>query len=214
MRFRLSFALAGLIIGACKVSTPSGSAYNMVYQFYFEGSERWWRYADDNGSNAILHVEKGEVASTAEGNVITLEHWLLYDDDTEEHVASIHWSSEWDVVRVHGYEIHGTGEEVLFEPPVLVGEGGAHAGDSWTTTTGVHTFTSTVDRVEGCGCPWVPSWDDETCVVLELDDGDNDPATHGLVTGTYHLLSRYGPVWLELDGYDALWKLEDHYWED
>ena len=128
-------------------------------------------------------------------------------------VADIRWSSDRDAgVLIHGYT---QGEErVDLDPPVILSERSSAPGDVFTTYSNGQGWISRFELIEGCGNFWVPEWDDESCLVFTLDDGDDDPTTNGLVTGTTHLVPRYGAAWLELDAYGVLWRPSDHDWEE
>jgi hypothetical protein len=147
--------------------------------------------------------------------VVTLEHWLIGVDDSEDLAWSVDWSSHpVSGVQIHSYSNIHDGTEVVFDPPVLFAEKRAVPGDQFVTQSGGFTWTATFQGVDGCGTYWVPGWEDEECLVVNLDDGDGTDVTNGVIVGTYWLVPRYGAAWLELDAYGTLWSLADQSWQE
>lgn len=196
------------LLGACEGPTYSYGGYNMPDHFPLDG-EREWEYSNESADYTLL-VEKQEEQA---GGLITLRH---SNDDTLDIFFEVTWSTDdVDGVRIHSYEdVAHSGEKVTFNPPVQFMERKNIPGDIIITETGGYTFTSTFDNVEGCGTYWVPDWEEEDCLKMVLDDGDNDPSTNSFITGDYWLVTRFGAALFETDHYGLMWNLSDHDWSD
>lgn len=212
-------ALVLAAVAACAVQTAgcegelSYAGYRMADHFPLDGTERAWKYASDSGEPSwSLYVEKTQESARDGAAVITLQH---SDYDTGDLLYEVLWSSDsMDGVQVWGYSDIVAGTDVTFDPPVLMADYQMIPGDTVTTETGGFTFTSTFDGVEGCGTYWVPGWEDETCLRMVVEDGDDDPSTNGIFTGTFWWVPRYGTALFEVDAYEGiLWNLSDHDWE-
>ncbi len=198
---------AGLLAGC---ETDSTWGWNIDDEFTLDGTVRTWEYAADDTTDHLV-VDKVATEIVGDLEVVTLEHSLVSDDGEHRWVADVRWSNHSQGVWLHGYT--DSDGEVSFEPAILFGEAMAHPGDVVQTFSAGRRWTATFEGFDGCATFWVPGWGDENCLVVTLSDGDDDPATHGVVTGTYHLVPLYGPAWLDLDGYDELWRLYAHDWE-
>jgi hypothetical protein len=208
-------SIIGLIIAGCE-PTYDYQGYNMPDHFPLDGSKLEWEYASTDTTIAgELVVEKVTASVQNDVEVVTLEHWLITEGESEDLAWQVLWSSDpVKGVQIHGYTDVINGTEVNFDPPILFAEKNGIPGDQLTTTTGGFTFTSTFEAVEGCETYWVPGWADENCLVINIDDGDDTPITNSIVVGTYWLVPRYGSAWLDLDAYDARWSLASHDWAE
>jgi hypothetical protein len=215
MRFtQLSFL--GLVLAGCE-PTYDYQGYDMPDHFPLDGSELQWEYAStDEAVTDELRVEKLEASIVDDVEVVTLEHWLIGEDDTEDLAWSVRWASDSvKGVLIYGYTDVANDNEVTFDPPIVFAEGhGIPGSDPIVTQTGGFTWTATFEAVEGCETYWVPGWADEPCLRISLDDGDSTEVTNSIIVGSYWLVPRYGSAWLELDAYDARWSLADHDWEE
>ncbi len=206
---------ATLILGAavlvgCGPANIQYSGYDIPDHFPLDGSLLVWEYrSDDSGDHLTIEKSGSEMIDGLE--IVTLTHTLTDEHGVQDWVADIRWSSDRDTgVLLHGY---AQGEErVDLDPPVILSERSSAPGEVVTTYSNEQGWLATFERVDGCATFWVPGWADESCLVFTLDDGDDDPTTHGLVTGTYRLVPRYGAAWLELDAYGVRWRLSDHDW--
>lgn len=191
------------------------NGYTLPPYFPLDGSVREWEYAStDSAVEGGLRVEKADAMVQDEVEVVTLEYWNVGVDETEDLAWSVDWSTD-DVqgVRIHRYLEEASGTEVTFDPPVqFMGRDGV-TGDQVVTSSGGFTWTATFEAVDGCGTYWVPDWDDQDCLVINLDDGDGDPSTNSVIVGTYWLVTRWGAALMELDAYDTRWSLADTKWE-
>ncbi len=209
-----SLSILALAITGCEPDYQY-QGYDMPDHFPLDGTKLEWEYASsDTSITTELLVEKVGTAIVDDVEVVTLEHWLIGEDDTEDLAYTVEWASDSvEGVLIYGYTDHSDGTEVDFSPPIVFAEGHGIPGDQIVTQTGGFTWTATFERVEGCETYWVPGWADETCLVVSLDDGDDTPVTNSIIVGEYWLVLRYGSAWLELDAYDALWSLSNHDWE-
>ena len=187
--------------------------YNVVDHFPLDGDPREWEYDSfDETIDWTLLVEKQGSIQQSGASVVSLE---LGNDDTADLYWEVQWSSDSsNGVRIHGFtDIYGGGDEVSFSPPIQFAEKQMVPEDVITTDSGGYTWTSTFQGVEGCETYWVPGWSGEECLVFELDDGDGLPETNGVIVGSYWLVPRYGPAWLDLDAYEGVWNLSGFDWE-
>jgi len=190
--------------------------YDMPDHFPLDGSKLEWEYAsaDTTITNELL-IEKVGTAIQDDVEVVTLEHWLIGDDDSEDLVWTVKWASDSvKGILIYGYIDHVNDNTVDFAPPIQVAEGHGITGDQVITQSGGFTWTATFERVEGCETYWVPGWADESCLVINLDDGDDTAITNGIIVGDYWLVPRYGSAWIDVDAYDATWSLSNHDWEE
>ncbi len=218
--------LASLVL-ACGGGSYQYVGYNMYDVFPLDG-QRSWRYANDDISVVYeLRVEKVDPPTNlGEWKVYTFEY---YDDDTDELLMTVDWSSDdRDGVLIHGYATYDRGadgttaggegssvtplpaESVTFDPPLVFAEDQMAPGDAVQTTTGGRTFTSTFVRTEPCPNYWTEEWD--SCLLVELDDGDGDTTSGSPVAGSYWLVSRYGVAWMKRTGDPDIWKLRKAEW--
>ncbi len=189
------------------------TGFNVVDHFPLDGDQRDWEYESfDETVDWTLSVEKQGTTQQDGASVVSLEH---ANDDTADLYWEVKWSSDSsDGVLIHGFtHIYGGGDEVSFSPPIQFAHKQMVPEDAITTDTGGYTWTSTFQGVEGCETYWVPGWSEEDCLVFELDDGDGMPETNGIIVGSYWLVSRYGPAWLDLDAYEGVWNLSGFDWE-
>jgi hypothetical protein len=209
---RATLVLTAAVLVGCEHGDIYYSGNNIPDHFPLDGSLLVWKY-DSEATSDHLTVEKSGSEVLDDREVVTLAHTLTDEDGSRDWVADIRWSSDRDAgVLIHGYT---QGEERLdLDPPVILSERYSVPGDVLTTYSNGQGWISRFEGIEGCGNFWVPEWDDESCLVFSLDDGDDDPETNGLITGTYHLVPRYGAAWLDLDAYDVRWRLSDHDWEE
>ncbi len=204
---RPQLVLTAALLAGCGPGNIGYTGYDVPDHFPLDGSTLFWEYRSDDGEGRLT-VEKSGSTVQDGLEVVTLTHSL---DDSW--VADVRWASDpVDGVLLLGYS-HDE-DEVDFEPPVVLSERHAVPDDVVVTQSGGRTWTAGFERIEGCATFWVPQWADESCLVFTLDDGDDDPGTHGIVTGTYHLVPQYGAAWLDLDAYDLQWRLYDHDWEE
>jgi len=207
---RVMFIIAAALTCGCQTTAPGHYGYDIADHYPLDGSVLVWEYNNEESSDHLT-VEKIGSESLDEREVITLTHTLTNEEGEQTWVADVRWASDPVVgVLLYGY---AQGETVVdLEPPVILANRHGVPGDVATTYSNGQGWISTFERIEGCATFWVPQWVDESCLVLTLDDGDDDPATNGIVTGTYHLVPRYGAAWLELDAYGVQWRLSDHSW--
>ncbi len=207
----IAFTMLGLGTGCEPGYTYAG--YDLPAHFPFDGSTREWEYNSDDGSvEWTLVVEKAESAIVGDVEVITVEH---SNDDSGDLLYAVDWVSDTvEGVQIHGYTDFTNSNEVTFDPPILVAEKRGVTGDVAITQSGGYTWTSTFGGVGGCATFWVPGWEEEECLSFTLDDGDDSPLTNGIIVGTYTVVPRYGAAWLDLEGYDTMWNLSGHDWEE
>jgi len=188
--------------------------YNVVDHVPLDGSQREWEYDSfDETIDWTLLVEKQGTAQLSGASVVALEH---SNDDTADLYWEVKWSSDSsNGVQIHGFtNIYGGGDEVVFTPPIQFADKQMKPDDTITTDTGGYTWTSTFQGVEGCETYWVPGWAEEECLVLNLDDGDGMPETNSIIVGSYWLVPRYGPAWMDLDAYEGVWNLSGWDWAE
>jgi hypothetical protein len=203
---------AAILLSGCETHCDGWWYFDIPDHFPLDGSLLAWEY-DSEATSDHLTVEKTDAVVLDGLEVVTLTHTLTDEDGEQRWVADVRWVSDsLEGVLLMGYT-HG--EVVVdLEPPVQLAEWRPVPGDvSETFSTGRH-WTSTFERLDGCATPWVPGWEDEQCVVITLDDGDDLPETNGLVTGNYRLVPHYGAAWLELDAYGVQWRLSDYDWAE
>lgn len=209
---RATLVLTAAVLVGCERGNIQYSGYDVTDHFPLDGSVLVWEYRSDDSSDHLTIEKSGsEIIDGLE--IVTLTHTLTDEDGARDWVADIRWSSDPVVgVLIHGYTQDE--ERVDFAPPVILSERHSVPGDVVTTYSDEQGWLATFERVDGCATFWVPGWADESCLVFSLDDGDDDPETHGIITGTTHLVPGYGAAWLELDAYDVQWRLSDHTWEE
>ena len=191
------------------------NGYDMPDHFPLDGSVRVWEYAStDSAVLGGLNVEKAGSVVQDDVEVVTLEHWTVSENESEDLAWEVQWSSDdVDGVRIHGYRNALTDEEVTFDPPVQFTERNEVPGDQVVTSSGGFNWTATFEGVDGCATYWVQDWENAECLIINLDDGDGSPETNGVIVGSYWLVPRYGTAWMEVDAYDTLWSLANHQWE-
>ena len=180
--------------------------------FPLDGVVRMAEYrAAEGGMDWTLLVEMADSTVVDGVEVVTLEY-------NDADLGDLLWQVQWSSDSVHGVRIHGYvdvqgGEEVAFDEPVVLVERGVQI-EPVVTETSLGTFTASAGAYDGCGTFFVSSWESESCLVVSLSDPDDDPATHGIVTGTYRLVAGYGAAWLDLDLWDDTWWMSSFEWED
>ncbi len=197
---------------------PAGCDGEYIYQGYsvyrhfpLDGSTRNWKYNSvDDSVDWRLFVEKTNAALDGQTEIVTLRHTNEFDGSI---LGEVDWSSD----SSEGIQIHRLYEEegavtTTFDPPILVSKPQAIPGESRTTETGGYTFTATFEDIDGCATYWAPDWEDVECLVVSLTDGDADPATNGLIVGTYWLVPSWGIALMDLEGYVATWSLSGADW--
>ena len=214
MRHALLPLLALAVVGCEPDYNYQG--YDMPDHFPLDGSKLEWEYSStDTTLPGELLIEKVGSSVQDDVSVVTLEHWLIGEDDAEDLAWTVQWVSDSvKGVQIYGYTNATSGSEVNFDPPIQFAEGHGIPGDQIITQSGGFTWTATFEAVEGCATYWVPGWDEESCLVVNLDDGDDTAVTNGIIVGTYWLVPRYGSALLDLEAYDARWSLSNHDWEE
>jgi len=208
-------SILALVLTGCE-ATYDYQGYDMPDHFPLDGSKLEWEYAsaDTTITNELL-IQKTIPYILDDIEVVPLEHWLIGDDDSEDLVWTVKWASDSvKGVLIYGYIDHVNDNTVDFAPPIQVAEGHGIPGEQVVTQTGGFTWTATFERVEGCETYWVPGWADESCLVINLDDGDDTAITNSIVVGDYWLVPRYGSALFDVDAYDATWSLSNHDWEE
>ncbi len=117
-------SILALVLTGCE-ATYDYQGYDMPDHFPLDGSKLEWEYssADTTITNELL-IEKVGTAAQDDVEVVTLEHWIIGDDDSEDLVWSVKWAS--DSVRgvlIYGYIDHVNDNTVDFMPPIQVAEG-------------------------------------------------------------------------------------------
>jgi hypothetical protein len=196
---------------ACSGGDTTYKGTQMSEYFPYDGS-RQAEYFNEDVDNVTwkMVVDKLEPTEMM-GNyeVVTFE-WSNYDN--AEIVGAVKWSSgSGDGIHIHGFA-EGTGEFVMFDPPIAFTDDSDYmqVGASVTTETGGYTFTSTYVGNESCPVQWGLDW--EGCVHIRLDDGDGDDMAGPNFAGDYWLVQRYGPAWMHLTGYTEKWNLARYEW--
>ncbi len=207
---RLALVPAVLLLSGCPDPEVLGVQDNTRY-FPLDGTERVWTYRSaEQLLDWTLVVEKAESSLSGDMELVTLEH---SDADTDDLLWQVIFSEDSvQGVRVHGYTDVQADLDVLFDTPVMLVERGVQDEPS-VTETSQGSFIAETSRA-GCETYWVPDWGEESCLVVDLRDTDDDPTTHGIVTGQYRLVPSYGPAWLDLDAYDDTWWLSGFDWEE
>jgi hypothetical protein len=206
-------ALATLaLLAGCHFSGEHDWGWDLGDCVPLDGSQLGWDYANDDNDDR-LEVDKigSEVVDGRE--IVTLAHSLTNAEGETTWVADVRWETDHTQgVFLHGYR-DADGDR-SFDPPVRVAEASNRPGDVLVTQSAGQTWTVTFEGFDGCATYWVPEWGDDDCAVISIDDGDGDASTNGVVTGEYRLVRTWGFAWLDLDAYDALWRLTDHRWEE
>lgn len=191
--------------------TDESGIYDLTGYFQTDGEVRESTYAnEDPAVTGSRRVRKTATDVSSGVEVVTFEH---ADLETGLVLFQVQWSNADREVLIHGWTTAG-GEEVRFSSPVVVGQGRLWLGDSFVTTSDGFSFTSTLEAVEGCATSWAPSWEDEGCLRVSIDDGDGDPDTNGAFTGTYWVVPGYGVALMELDSSSGRWNLTNFRWEE
>ncbi len=203
--------LAAIALFACDPSFGPEAQDNTDY-FPLDGSTRVTSY---RAADALmdwtleLHTTNQRVVDDVE-----LVDLSFYDATNAETLYTVTWSSDTvHGVRIHGYSDVAAEQQVEFAEPVMLVERGVQGAPVVTETGGV-TFTASAGSYDGCETFWNPDWADERCLVVTLSDADDDPETHGLITGEYRLVPSYGAAWLDLDLFDDIWWMSDFDWEE
>jgi hypothetical protein len=178
--------------------------------YYYAGTA-----STDSGGAGIgynLLVDKLEsVEEIDDVEVVTFTYTKVYLDDTTELLGQIKWMSDSDGVRVYAYA-EGLDDFITFEHPIEVTSNTnyMHTGDSVETQTDGYTFTCTYVGQEDISVQWGLDW--EGAVHFRIDDGDGDDMIGPFFAGDYWLVTRYGPAWMHLTGYEDKWDLADYDW--
>ncbi len=204
-------ASLALALVACEPNIDD-RVYDNTDYFPLDGAVRAAEYrAAEGGMDWTLLVEKVSSVEEDGVEVVTLEY-------NDADLGDLLWDVRWSSSSIHGVRIHGSpdvpaDEDVEFDEPVVLVERGVQV-EPVVTETSLGTFTASAATRDGCGTFWVDSWDGESCVVISLSDPDDDPSTHGIITGSYRLVPSYGAAWLDLDAWDDTWWMSDFEWED
>ena len=200
-----------VLLAGCESKDGIGFSGTQTSPYFPMDGDRTALYYNENPEVAwTLHVEKQEPTQLVDGmEVVNFE----YSNDTDGTILGIvQWSSTTgEGIKIHGYS-EGTGDIVPFVPPINVSDPTDYMNrnDVVTTETDQGTFTSEFVGFENCPVQWgIDNWD---CLNLVLDDGDGDASAGRFFVGSYWLVTRYGPAWMQLTGYDEKWNLADYDW--
>lgn len=219
---------APVFLAGCNGPTTTYSGYDMADRFPLDG-DRVWEFANETKPYG-LRVEMDAASVEMDGSdVHTFE---FFDRDAGDLLMTMKWSSDTvKGVRLWGYEVlaeeptggdsNDTGaptgasgplEAMDFDPPVQFADRKMIPGETTETETGGIQFTATFLYEEECPNHLVSgdlSW---TCLRIDLDDGDGDPASGLRIAGSYWIASRYTLSWFQLTGDADKWVLTDFEW--
>ncbi len=188
---------------------------------HFPIEDNWvWEYTNE-GQDFLLRAETINREPSGATEVVTIDY---SNRDTGNLLYSIKWSSDkTDGVQIHGYlvaepfsgsdddggddEDTGSavdvtiGEWVLFNPPVVLAERQAEAGETVSTSTGGVTYNSFFEAYEDCPNLYATDW---RCMKVTITSDDDGAAPF---EGTWHWAAEYGTSLFQPAGNDFPWKL-------
>ena len=195
------------LLVACEPSTTGYSGEQMAEFFPLDGHRSAVYTSEDTTVLTQLAMEKVEPTEIVDDReLVTLEY---SDEETGDLQFSVQWSAvPGDAVYIHGFAL-GADALVTFDPPVSITDDDdrMRAGDAVETSTtdsagASYTFKSTFSAaVPECPTIWTDKWTD--CIEMVIEDGGA-----GLpFSGTYTLVTGYGPAYMLLSGDTANWNL-------
>ena len=198
---------------ACDSSPPPAyGGTKMSDYFAFDGSRKATFNNDDTSITWQLVVEKKAQTTVVDGReIVTMEY---SNNETAEVLGSVQWSTvTGDATWVHGYSLGAMGETITFDPPIAItdDDDAMRMGDVLETDTtdsnGVaQHYTSTFTGPE-TPCGVTANADFDHCVVFNITDGVDDPATSPLFVGTFTLVAAYNMEKISLPAYTQQWEL-------
>lgn len=201
--------LSLLLLVACPGTPPTYTGTKITPDYFPMDGDLWSYINQDPSIDWVMNAEKVEPVETLEDGT---EVWTWeYSVEEGDLLARVKWSSKGgEALRIHAWS-EGTGDFVVFDPPIALtpDDGYMLRDESVTTETGGYTFTSTLVGQETCDTQWYPEGNWE-CAHFILDDGDGDDMAGPFFAGEYWLVPRYGIAWMKITGYAEKWDLADY----
>jgi hypothetical protein len=201
------------LAGCQPKNTFSGSGIDITQFFPFDGDavQHWEFINRDSAVSYKLVADQSPVIEESPDGQIYAVDWTIECVSADPYcVPGLTKTVKWRVTESRGVFLHGVsdglGNTTNFTPPIQLAEAEMNTDDTVQTVTNGATFTATYLGYETCPVRWAVDWGDD-CIHINLDDGDGNPDTNGLVTGDYWAIIGFNVVAVQSQSDSDVWEL-------